>query len=82
MRVDKLEFCMRVFSTLVSWSNENQSCMIVDKREFACEFSQHFYPRQTRARVACMRLDESSQATVCMRVFTTLLSRQTRTRVA
>ena len=27
---------MRVFSTLVSWSNENKSYMRVDKQEFAC----------------------------------------------
>ena len=27
---------MRVFSTLMSWSNENKSCVTVDKREF-CE---------------------------------------------
>ena len=25
--------CMRVFSTLMSWSNENKSCMRVEKRE-------------------------------------------------
>ena len=25
---------MRVSSTLMSWSNENKSCMRVDKREF------------------------------------------------
>ena len=25
---------MRVFSTLMSWSNENKGCMKVDKREF------------------------------------------------
>ena len=37
MRVDKREFvhvvCMRVFSTLMSWSKE-KSCMRVDKSEF------------------------------------------------
>ena len=26
--------CMRVFSTLMSWSNESKSCMRVDRREF------------------------------------------------
>ena len=32
MRVDKLmRVCMRVFSTLMSWSNENKSCMRVDE---------------------------------------------------
>ena len=30
MRVDKREF-IRVFSTLMSWSNENKSCMRVDR---------------------------------------------------
>ena len=29
------ESCMRVSLTLMSWSNENKSCMRVDKREFA-----------------------------------------------
>ena len=38
---------MRVFSTLVSWSNENKSCM---------------------------RVDESWQARVCMRVFSVILN--------
>ena len=37
---------MRVFSTLMSWSNENKSCM---------------------------RVDESRQARVCTRVFSTLM---------
>ena len=27
---------MRVFLTLMSWLNENKSCMKVDKREFVC----------------------------------------------
>ena len=31
---------MRVFSTFIAWSNENKSCMTVDKREFTWEFSQ------------------------------------------
>ena len=38
-RVDKREFTARVYlrvsSTLMSWSDENKSCMRVDKREFA-----------------------------------------------
>jgi hypothetical protein len=32
--------CMRVFSTPMPRSNENKSCMRVEKREFAWEFSQ------------------------------------------
>jgi hypothetical protein len=47
--------CMRVFSTLMSRSNENKSYMRVDmrveKREFAWEFSQLSCPGQTRTRV-------------------------------
>ena len=35
MRADKLEFVyMRVFQAFMSSSNENKSCMRVDKREF------------------------------------------------
>ena len=48
--------CMRVFSTLISWSNENNSCMkvdeLVDKWEFVREFSWLSFPGQTRTRVA------------------------------
>ena len=43
---------MRVFSTFIAWSNENKSCMRVEKREFTWEFSQHSLPDQTRTRVA------------------------------
>jgi non-ribosomal peptide synthetase component F len=43
---------MRVFSTFIAWSNENKSCMRVDKREFTWEFSQHSLLDQTRTRVA------------------------------
>ena len=68
--------CMRVFSTLMSWSNENKSCMRVDKREFVWEFSQLSCPGQTRTRVAweLMRVDESWQERVCMRVLSTTLN--------
>ena len=41
-----------VLSTLMSWSNENKSCMRVDKQEFAWEFHQLSCPGQTRTRVA------------------------------
>ena len=50
---------MRVFSTLMSWSNENKSCMRVEKREFVQEFSQLLCLGQMITRVACMRVDES-----------------------
>jgi hypothetical protein len=43
---------MRVFSTFIAWSNENKSCMRVDKWEFTWEFSQHSLLDQTRTRVA------------------------------
>ena len=39
---------MRVFLTLMSWSNENKNCMRVDKREFLSEFSQFSRPGLTR----------------------------------
>ena len=48
--------CMRVSSTLMSWSNEN---MRVDKREFAWEFHQLSCPGQTRTRVARELTSES-----------------------
>ena len=38
------------FSTLMSWSNENKSCMRVDKREFVREFSLLSCPGQTRTK--------------------------------
>jgi hypothetical protein len=40
MRVDEswqARVCTRVFSTLMPWSNENKSCMRVEKREFVRE---------------------------------------------
>ena len=43
---------VRVSSTLMSWSNENKSCMRVSKQEFAWEFHQLSCPGQTRTRVA------------------------------
>ena len=97
MRVDEsweARVCMRVFSTIISWLNEDESwwelrsdslhesflnyyvqvkrgweLMRVEKREFAWEFSQLSCPGQTR-----MRVDESWEARVCMRVFSTIIS--------
>ena len=43
--------------------------MRVEKQEFAREFSQLSCPGQTR-----MRVDESREARVCMRVFSTIVS--------
>jgi hypothetical protein len=50
---------IRVFSTLMPWSNENKSCMRVGKREFASEFSQLSCPGQTWTRVAWELRSES-----------------------
>jgi hypothetical protein len=50
---------IRVFSTLMPWSNENKSCLRVEKREFASEFSQLSCPGQTRTRVAWELRSES-----------------------
>jgi hypothetical protein len=44
--------CMKVFTTLVPRSNENKSCMRVEKWEFVWEFSQLSCPGQKRTRVA------------------------------
>ena len=56
-------FCMRVymrvFPTFIAWSNENKSCMRVEKREFTWEFSQHSLLDQTRTRVAWVLRSES-----------------------
>ena len=75
----QMRVCLRGSSTLMSWSNENKSCMRVDKRgEFAWEFRQLSCPGQTRTRVAwelaSESLHESWQARVCMRVSSTLMS--------
>ena len=111
-----LRVCMRVFSTIMSWSNEDESwwelrseslyesflnyhvlvkrgwelrneslyesflnyhvlvkrgweLMRVEKWEFVWEFSQLSCPGQTR-----MRVDESWEVRVCMRVFLTITS--------
>ena len=50
---------MRVSSTFIAWSNENKSCMRVDKREFTWEFHQLSLLDQTRTRVAWELTSES-----------------------
>ena len=50
---------MRVSSTITAWSNENKSCMRVDKREFTWEFCQLSLLDQTRTRVAWKLTSES-----------------------
>jgi hypothetical protein len=63
MRVDEswqARVYKRVFSTFIAWSNENKSCMRVEKREFTWEFSQLSLLDQTRTRVAWELRSESS----------------------
>ena len=57
---------MRVPSTFIAWSNENKSCMRVDKREFTWMFSQLSLLDQTRTRVA--------RATLYMKVFSAFVT--------
>jgi hypothetical protein len=59
MRVEKQDFVMMRVLTLMVWSNENKSCMRVEKREFAREFSQLSCRGQTRTRVAWELRSES-----------------------
>ena len=70
---------MRVSSTLMSWSNENKSCMRVDKREFTWEFHQLSCPGQTRTRVARELTSESLHESF---INSHWCPGQTRTRVA
>ncbi len=71
---------MRVFSTFIAWSNENKSCMRVDKREFTWQFSQLSLLDQTRTRVAW---ELTSESYIITWEFSQLsFFDQTRTRVA
>jgi predicted transcriptional regulator len=65
---------MRVFSTFIAWSNEDKSCMRVDKQEFTCEFSQLSLLDQTRTRVAWELTSKSLHESFLNFVFYTLLS--------
>jgi hypothetical protein len=73
MRVEKREFAWE-FSQLScpgqTRTRVARELMRVEKREFAWEFSQLSCPGQRRTRV-----DESWQARVCMKVFSTLVPR-------
>jgi hypothetical protein len=67
--------CMRVFSTLIPWSNE--SCMGVDESWEARVCMRVFWtfmPWSNEIK-SCMRVDASWEARVCVRVFSTLMSR-------
>ena len=79
MRVDKswqARICMRVFSTLMFWSNENKSCMRVDKSWQARVCMRVFSTLMSwsNENKSCMRVDKSWQVRVCMKVFSTLMS--------
>ena len=63
--------CMRVFSTLMSWSNEDKSCMKVYESWQARVCMRVFLTLMSWSNdfKSCMRVDESWQTRVCMRVF-------------
>ena len=68
--------CTRVFSTLMSWSNENKSCMRVNESWQARVCMRVFLTLMSwsNENKSCMKVNESWQARVCMRVFLTLMS--------
>ena len=68
--------CMRVFSTLMTWSNGNKSCMRVDQswQVKVCMSAFSTLMSWSNENKSYMRVDESWQARVCMRVFSTLMS--------
>jgi hypothetical protein len=83
-RVDMREFaCMRVFSTLVSWSNENKSYMRVDESWHARVCTRVFSTLMSRSNEnkSYMRVDESWEARSCVRVTQLSYPVQSRTRV-
>ena len=57
MRVEKRE-SVRVFSTLMSWSNKNESCMRVEKRESVRVFSTLM--SWSNKNESCMRVEKRS----------------------
>ena len=70
-RVDEswqVRVCTRVFSTLMSWSNENKSCMRVDKREFVPMRVLSTQMSWSNENKSFMIVDESRQVGVCIRV--------------
>jgi hypothetical protein len=71
------ESCMRIFSTLMSWSNENKSCMRVDKGWEARVCMRIFSTLMARSNEnkSCMRVDKDWEARVSMRVFSTFMPR-------
>ena len=62
--------CVRVSSTLVSWSNESKSCMRVDKREFSLRVSSTLVSWSNESK-SCMRVDKREFS---LRVSSTLVS--------
>ena len=86
MRVDEtwdMTACIRVFSSLASWSNENKSWVrIHDTRVYECSItgvsiSLSCWSNENKT---CKRVVESGQARVFLRVFSSV--GQTRTRLA
>ena len=61
--------CMRVFSTLMSWSNENKSCTRVDEscQARVCRRVFSTLMSWSNENKSCMRVDESWQARVYIR---------------
>jgi hypothetical protein len=89
MRVDEsweARVCMRVFSTLMSRSTRTRVAWeLITWWELRSEslhesfLNSHFPVNENKS---CMRVDESWEARFYMRVFSTLMPRSTRTRVA
>ena len=61
---------------IMSWSNENKSCMRIDEgwQEWICMRVFTTVMSLSNKNKSCMRIDESWQETVCMRVFSTVMS--------
>ena len=76
VKVDKQEFVWEYFLSLMSYSDENKSCMRVDESWQARVCMRVFSTLMSwsNKNTSCMRVDESWQARVCMRVFSNLMS--------
>ena len=73
---------MRVFSILVSWSNENKSYMRVDVRELTNEsLYESSSLLDSHVQESCIGIGEGWQEIVSVRIFRLSCPGQTRTRV-
>ena len=79
----QVKVCMRVFTTLMSWTNKNKSCIKVDESWEArvCmshwswwEITSESLYQWEFSHKSCMIVDKSWEARICMRVFSTLMS--------